>query len=231
MVSIFVNPLQFGPTEDYDKYPRSLQRDAAYCEEKGADLVFAPEVQEMYPSPSLTSVAVEKITDTLCGASRPGHFRGVATVVTKLFNIVLPDVAYFGQKDAQQAAVIKRMVSDLNFPLSVAVVPTFREPDGLAMSSRNRYLSQQDRQAALVLYRSLQGAVSLLEQGERQPGAIRSYLRSTIEAEPRARLDYADVVDPDTMQPVADIQGDVLLVVAAYFGEARLIDNMLFRCP
>ncbi|MGI6082421.1 MAG: pantoate--beta-alanine ligase [Limnochordia bacterium] len=231
VVSIFVNPLQFGPTEDYDKYPRSLQRDAAYCEEKGADLVFAPEVQEMYPSPSLTSVAVEKITDTLCGASRPGHFRGVATVVTKLFNIVLPDVAYFGQKDAQQAAVIKRMVSDLNFPLSVAVVPTFREPDGLAMSSRNRYLSQQDRQAALVLYRSLQGAVSLLEQGERQPGAIRSYLRSTIEAEPRARLDYADVVDPDTMQPVADIQGDVLLVVAAYFGEARLIDNMLFRCP
>ena len=185
VVSIFVNPLQFGPTEDYDRYPRTLERDVAYCGEKGADLVFAPEVREMYPSPSLTFVSVEKITDTLCGASRPGHFRGVATVVSKLFNIVLPDVAYFGQKDAQQAAVIKRMVSDLNFPLTVAVVPTFREPDGLAMSSRNRYLSKEDRQAALVLYRSLQGAMSLLEHGERRPDVIRSYLRSTIEAEPR----------------------------------------------
>lgn len=231
VVSVFVNPLQFGPTEDYAKYPRTLPDDAAYCEKKGADLVFAPEVREMYPSPSLTFVEVEKITETLCGASRPGHFRGVATVVTKLFHIVLPDVAYFGQKDAQQASVLKRMVADLNFPLRIAVVPTFREADGLAMSSRNRYLTPDDRRAALVLHRTLQEAVSLLRKGERDAEVISSYLQAGIEAEPRAKLDYAAVVDPDTMHPVTGlIEHDVLLAVAAYFAGTRLIDNVLFSC-
>lgn len=229
VASVFVNPLQFGPAEDYAKYPRTLGEDAAYCEKRGADLVFAPEVREMYPSPSLTFVTVDKITEMLCGASRPGHFRGVATVVTKLFHIVLPDVAYFGQKDAQQAAVLKRMVSDLNFPLKIAIVPTFREPDGLATSSRNRYLSPDDRRAALVLHRTLRGAMSLLQDGEREAEVIRSYLRAGIEAEPRAELDYADVVDPDTMHAVTGVIGhDVLLVVAAYFAGTRLIDNMPF---
>lgn len=227
VVSVFVNPLQFGPSEDFDEYPRTLAEDAVFCQERGADLTFAPAVSEMYPSRQLTFVTVEEVTDRLCGASRPGHFRGVATVVTKLLNIVLPDVVYFGQKDAQQAAVIKRMVRDLNVRVQIGVVPTVREPDGLAMSSRNSYLSAEDRRAALVLYQALQAAASLVTNGEKDAHVVRSYLQTSIEAEPRAKLDYAEVVNPDTMQPVKLIEGAVLLAVAAYFGTTRLIDNLL----
>jgi pantoate--beta-alanine ligase len=229
VVSIFVNPIQFGPQEDFDKYPRTLEVDAEMCRQRGVDLVFAPAVQEMYPERQLTFVTVEEITSTLCGASRPGHFRGVATVVTKLFNIVQPDVAYFGQKDAQQAAVIRKMVRDLNFPLEIVVVPTARDEDGLALSSRNRYLTSEERRAAAVIPRALQGAEQLLRAGERRADRIRRYLRDTIAAEPLARIDYAEVVDADTMQPVERVTGKVLLAVAVYIGRTRLIDNLQYE--
>lgn len=225
VVSIFVNPLQFGPNEDFDRYPRTLDADVAYVRSLGAHLVFAPSVEEMYPEPQLTFVDVEQLTDNLCGASRPGHFRGVATVVTKLFNIVAPDAAYFGQKDAQQAAVIQRMVTDLSMPIEVVVVPTRREPDGLAMSSRNKYLSPEERKAALVLYKALQKAVRAIEEGERDPDVVEKLLRETIEQEPLARIDYAAVVDARTLRPVSYIRGNILLAVAAFIGSTRLIDN------
>lgn len=225
VVSIFVNPLQFGPNEDFDRYPRTLDADVAYVRSLGAHLVFAPSVEEMYPEPQLTFVDVEQLTDNLCGASRPGHFRGVATVVTKLFNIVAPDAAYFGQKDAQQAAVIQRMVTDLSMPIEIVVVPTRREPDGLAMSSRNKYLSPEERKAALVLYKALQKAVRAIEEGERDPDVVEKLLRETIEQEPLARIDYAAVVDARTLRPVSYIRGNILLAVAAFIGSTRLIDN------
>lgn len=228
VVSIFVNPLQFGPSEDYARYPRTLAADAEFCRERGADLVFAPTVNEMYPQQQVTFVTVDDITNTLCGSSRPGHFRGVATVVAKLFNIVQPDVAYFGQKDGQQVAVIKRMVADLSIPVQIAVVPTVRESDGLAMSSRNAYLTPENRQAAPVLHKALQGALAMLRNGERDAQKVRRYLYDVIGAEPRARIDYAEVVDANTMQPVTQITGSVMLAVAVYFGDTRLIDNELF---
>jgi len=226
VVSIFVNPLQFGPNEDYERYPRTLDQDVALLREVGAHAVFAPSVNEMYPLPQLTFVEVEKVTEGLCGASRPGHFRGVATVVTKLFNIVTPDVAYFGQKDAQQAAVIRTMVRDLSMPVEIRVCPTVREEDGLAVSSRNTYLSPEERKAATVLYRALGHGKALIESGERDAARVRGAMRELIESEPLARVDYCEVVDAESLAPVSYIEGNVLLAVAAYFGSTRLIDNM-----
>ncbi len=228
VVSIFVNPLQFGPSEDLERYPRNLEADAQFCAERGAHLIFAPSNKEMYPREMATSVTVDALTNTLCGVSRPGHFRGVATVVTKLFNIVQPDFAYFGQKDAQQLAVIRRMVADLNIPVQVESVPTVREADGLALSSRNAYLSPAERRAAVVLYQALQAAMARLAAGERNADALRDFLRDTISREPLARIDYAEVVDAESLQPVSSVERDVLLAVAVFFGKTRLIDNMLF---
>lgn len=226
VVSVFVNPLQFGPNEDYDKYPRTLPDDVALAAKMGAHLVFAPAVEEMYPEPQLTFVEVEKLTEGLCGASRPGHFRGVATVVTKLFNIVTPDAAYFGQKDAQQAAVIKRMVRDLCMPVEIVVCPTVREADGLAKSSRNLYLSPEERKAATVLYRALLAAEAAIRGGERDAERVRTVMQRTIAAEPLARIDYCAVVDAESLAPVSYIKDDVLLAVAVYIGSTRLIDNL-----
>ncbi len=226
-VSIFVNPTQFGPHEDYDRYPRDLERDLRLLEPLGVDLVFAPSVEEMYPSGFQTWVVVEEVSRPLEGAARPGHFRGVATVVAKLFHIVQPDRAYFGQKDAQQVAVIRRMVRDLNFPVEIVVCPTVREPDGLAMSSRNTYLSPEERRAATVLFRALQAAKARYEAGERDAERLREAMREVIGAEPLARLDYVSVADPETMQELSRVEGRALLSLAVYIGKTRLIDNIL----
>jgi len=228
VVSIFVNPLQFGPREDYRTYPRDLKRDEELCRSGGTDALFIPPVEEMYPEGFATYVEVTGITELLCGRSRPGHFRGVATVVAKLFNIVQPDCAYFGIKDAQQVVVIRRMVADLNFPVKVKVHPTVREEDGLAVSSRNVYLGPEERQAATVLYRSLKLAGEAIARGERDAARLKQFIEETITAEPLARLDYAEVVSWPDLKPIESLQpGEVLLAVAAYFGRARLIDNLL----
>ncbi len=226
-VSIFVNPAQFGPHEDYDRYPRDLERDLRLLEPLGVDLVFAPSVEEMYPPGFQTWVIVEEVSRPLEGAARPGHFRGVATVVTKLFHIVQPDRAYFGQKDAQQVAVIRRMVQDLNIPVEIVVCPTVREPDGLAMSSRNTYLNPEERRAATVLFRALQAAKARYEAGERDAERLREAMREVIGAEPLARLDYVSVADPETMQELNRVEGRALLSLAVYIGRTRLIDNIL----
>ncbi|MCR4397952.1 MAG: pantoate--beta-alanine ligase [Firmicutes bacterium] len=234
VVSIFVNPLQFGPNEDYERYPRDLERDIALAETGGADLVFAPSVSEMYPRPMLTYVNVEKLSEGMCGASRPGHFRGVATVVCKLFNIVTPDRAYFGQKDAQQAAVIKRMVGDLNINVQTVTVGTVREPDGLAMSSRNVYLDAGQRSAALVLSKSLSLARRMIEAGERDAGKVRDAMTRMIQSEPLARLDYIALVDAEDLVPLDRLSGPVLIALAVFIGNTRLIDNILVEvggCP
>ncbi|MDI6631252.1 MAG: pantoate--beta-alanine ligase [Bacillota bacterium] len=228
VVSIFVNPLQFGPREDYRDYPRNLERDKKLCLSGGTDALFVPAVEEMYPEGFATHVEVTGVTDILCGRSRPGHFRGVATVVAKLFNIVQPDSAYFGIKDAQQVVVIRRMVEDLDFPVKIKVHPTVREEDGLAVSSRNIYLSAEERRAATVLYRSLKRAEELVVQGERNGLRLKRFLEDAIGAEPLARLDYAEVVSWPDLKPLNELRpGQVLLAVAAYFGRARLIDNLL----
>ncbi|MGQ9778496.1 MAG: pantoate--beta-alanine ligase [Bacillota bacterium] len=229
VVSIFVNPTQFGPHEDFARYPRDLPRDLELCHGAGVDLVFAPEAAEMYPPGFQTYVEVEELSRGLCGASRPGHFRGVATVVTKLFNIVGPDRAYFGEKDAQQLRVIKRLVADLNFPLEIVAVPTVREPDGLAMSSRNTYLSPQERQAALVLYRALSLAADLFTRGERRVGEILARMRELIAAEPLARIDYVAIVDDETLAPLEEIDRPVLVALAVFIGQTRLIDNIVLK--
>ncbi len=226
-VSIFVNPTQFGPHEDYDRYPRDLERDLRLLEPLGVDLVFAPSVEEMYPPGFQTWVIVEEISRPLEGAARPGHFRGVATIVAKLLNIIQPDRAYFGQKDAQQAVVIRRMVRDLNIPVEIVVCPTVREPDGLAMSSRNTYLSPEERRAATVLFRALQTAKAYYEQGERDAERLREAMRTVIQAEPLARLDYVSVADPETLQELSRVEGRALLSLAVYIGKTRLIDNIL----
>lgn len=226
-VSIFVNPTQFGPHEDYNRYPRDLERDLRLLEPLGVDLVFAPSVEEMYPPGFQTWVIVEEVSRPLEGASRPGHFRGVATVVTKLFNIIQPDRAYFGQKDAQQTVVIRRMVQDLNIPVEIVVCPTVREPDGLAMSSRNTYLSPEERQAATVLFRALQAAKARYEAGEREAERLREAMREVIGAEPLARLDYVSVADPETLQELSRVEERALLSLAVYIGQTRLIDNIL----
>jgi pantoate--beta-alanine ligase len=230
VVSIFVNPTQFGPAEDFQRYPRTLEADLDRCAQGGADLVFAPDAAAMYPTGlRSTFVEVPVLSEMLEGASRPGHFRGVATVVLKLFEIVLPDVACFGEKDFQQLLVIRRMVADLALPVSIRAHATVRESDGLAMSSRNRYLDAGQRQAAAVLYKALREAVGAVECGERKAERVRQILKETIESEPLARLEYAEVADCLTLEPLAELKQGVQAValVAAKVGPARLIDNAL----
>ncbi len=225
--SIFVNPTQFGPAEDLAKYPRSLERDRELLEREGVELLFAPSVEEMYPAGVVTWVTVEGLSDKLDGGSRPGHFRGVTTVVAKLFHIVEPDAAFFGQKDAAQVAIIRRMVSDLKLPVEIVVCPIIREPDGLAMSSRNAYLDPEQRQRALVLRRALKRVEELVDAGERNAEKLAAAGRQEFEREKSVRLDYFAVVDPDTLEKVNDISGGALVAVAAYVGSTRLIDNLV----
>lgn len=226
-VSIFVNPTQFGPNEDLSKYPRDLDRDLHLLDDAGVDLVWTPTPEVMYPSGFQTWVEVEEMTRPLEGAQRPGHFRGVTTVVTKLFNAVQPTKAYFGQKDAQQAAVIRQMTKDLNFPIEIVVCPIVREPDGLAMSSRNVYLDADQRQAATVLYRSLSAAKAAYEKGERDAEKLRQIMKATIASEPLAQLQYVSCADYDTLQELEKITGRTLLSMAVFFGKTRLIDNFV----
>jgi pantoate--beta-alanine ligase len=226
VVSLFVNPTQFGPDEDLDGYPRDVDGDAAAAAAEGVDILFVPSVAEIYPDPPRTTVHVDGLTDRLCGASRPTHFDGVATVVTKLFSIVGPCRAYFGRKDAQQLAVIRRVVDDLNLPVDVISCPLVREPDGLARSSRNAYLTPDDRDAATVLWGSLSVAADAIRAGERDGATLEALAESTIRSEPRVRLDYAELVDAHTMRPAARVDGELLLAVAAFVGRARLIDNL-----
>jgi pantoate--beta-alanine ligase len=229
VASIFVNPTQFGPKEDFARYPRDPERDLALLEKEKTDMVFMPPAEEMYPQGFGTWVDVEKVTEVLEGAIRPGHFKGVATVVAKLFNIVEPTRAYFGQKDAQQVVVIKKMVADLDMNLDVVVVPTHREPDGLAMSSRNVYLNSEERQAALALWRSLNLAQQLCSQGERRTENVRQQMTSVIQKEPLARIDYISIADPETLEELAEIQLPALISLAVYVGKTRLIDNIILR--
>jgi pantoate--beta-alanine ligase len=227
--SIFVNPTQFGPTEDLAKYPRQLERDRELLEREGVNILFAPPVEEMYPGGSVTWVVVEGLSDKLDGRSRPGHFRGVTTVVSKLFHIIEPHVAYFGQKDAAQLAVIRRMVHDLRFPIEIVAAPIIREPDGLAMSSRNAYLTHEERVRALVLQRSLRSAQTLFERGERSAAKLISAAREIFDSEPSVKIDYIEIVNPDSLDPIDTIATEDLLAVAAYAGNTRLIDNVILR--
>jgi pantoate--beta-alanine ligase len=226
-VSIFVNPAQFGPGEDLSRYPRDLERDLGLLRELGVDVVWAPPPEEMYPPGFQTWVTVEQVSAPLEGKHRPGHFRGVATVVAKLFNAFTPDRAYFGQKDAQQVVVIRRMAQDLSFPVEVVVCPTVREPDGLALSSRNVYLNPEERQAATVLYRALTTAQGAFAGGERDADALRAILSSTIAAEPLAREEYVSAADPETLAELERVEGAVLLSMAVRVGKTRLIDNVV----
>ncbi|HEX9388293.1 MAG TPA: pantoate--beta-alanine ligase [Anaerolineales bacterium] len=227
VVSIFVNPTQFGPNEDLSKYPRDLDRDLSLIEPIGADLVWMPTAEIMYPHGYQTWVDVEVITHHLEGSMRPGHFRGVTTVVTKLFNAVQPHKAYFGQKDAQQAAVIRQMTRDLNFPIEIVVCPIVREPDGLAMSSRNVYLNAEERKAATVLYRSLSAARNLYENGERDAGELRRIMREVFATEPLAQMQYVSCADYDTLEELETVTGKTLLSMAVFLGKTRLIDNFV----
>ena len=230
-VSLFVNPLQFGPSEDLAKYPRDFARDRSLLEGAGIDFLFAPGVEEMYPSGAVTYVTVEGLSEKLCGRSRPGHFRGVTTVVSKLFNIVEPDLAFFGQKDAAQVAIIRRMVRDLNIPVQIITGPIVREADGLAMSSRNAYLDPQQRKSATALYRSLMEIQKAFDQGERSSGALIAAGKRFFAEDVAPRLDYLEIVDPDTLNPVDHISRSALIAVAAFFGKTRLIDNIILGSP
>jgi pantoate--beta-alanine ligase len=225
VVSVFVNPTQFGPGEDLERYPRDLENDVTLVADAGADLVFAPTAGAMYPARYATYVEVERLTDGLCGARRPGHFRGVTTIVTKLFNICSPDVAYFGQKDAQQAVVIKRMARDLDIDVEVRVLATVREPDGLAMSSRNEYLSSEERLQATCLYRALQKAEELYTEGVRSADRIITEMTAVIEAERDTKIDYISAVDAEELLPVEEITAPTLVALAVFVGDTRLIDN------
>jgi pantoate--beta-alanine ligase len=225
VVSIFVNPTQFGPAEDFERYPRSLDSDLEKCRSTGVDLVFAPTADEMYPSGFGTYTEVEGLTQMLEGASRPGHFRGVATIVLKLFNLVEPHRAYFGLKDYQQLKVIQKMVRDLSLDIEIVPGPTVREPDGLAMSSRNAYLEPRQRQAAAALFQALQAAKARAEAGERDAEAVRQAAEDMLRAEPLADIDYVAVVDPETLQPVGRVRGPVLVALAVRIGSVRLIDS------
>ena len=226
-VSIFVNPLQFGPTEDLAKYPRSFERDRELLEKEAVDILFAPQPEDMYPKGAVTYVTVEGLSEKLCGRSRPGHFRGVATVVAKLFHIVEPDLAFFGQKDAAQATIIRRMVRDLNLPVEIVVCPIIRESDGLAMSSRNVYLRPEERKAAPVLNRSLTETKNRFDQGERNAHKLIAAGKRVMAQESRVRLDYFEIVDPDTLDPVLEVTRSALVAIAALVGNTRLIDNIL----
>ena len=225
VVSIFVNPTQFGPSEDFEKYPRPIEDDLKKCEQAGVDLVFNPSAKEMYPEKVITWVEVEKITDHLCGSSRPGHFRGVTTVCSKLFNIVTPDMAFFGQKDAQQAIVIKRMVADLNMPLEIVVCPIVREKNGLAMSSRNKYLSEHERQDALYIYKSLQKCKELVNSGCKNTETLINEMRNILEMKESIKIEYISIVDEKTLENIDYIQGKSLAAIAVKIGSTRLIDN------
>ncbi len=227
VVSIFVNPTQFGPGEDFEKYPRPLEADLKICKKAGVHAVFAPTPEQMYPGENLTWVNVEKITESLCGRSRPLHFRGVTTVCAKLFNIVAPDVAYFGQKDAQQAIVIRRMVADLNMPLEIVVCPTVREPDGLAVSSRNQYLSERQRKDATYIYKSLQICREMIDNGSTDTRKIIAETQKILLQTSSIEIEYISIVDAETLEDIDRIAGRVLIAVAARLGPARLIDNIL----
>jgi pantoate--beta-alanine ligase len=227
--SIFVNPTQFGPNEDLAKYPRSFERDCEMLGREGVDFVFAPSVEEMYPAGAVTWVTVEELSGKLDGRSRPGHFRGVTTVVAKLFHIVEPDKAFFGQKDSAQVAIIRRMVRDLNFAVEIVVCPIVREPDGLAMSSRNAYLDPEQRKQALVLHRSLMHVQQMAQAGERDVAKLSAAGRDTFAEEKSVRLDYFQIVNPDTLDLVNDLSRGALVAVAAYVGTTRLIDNFLLK--
>ncbi len=229
VVSDFVNPIQFGPTEDLATYPRDLERDAALCESTGANLIFNPEPEEMYAPDFCTYVDMDHLTKGLCGKTRPIHFRGVCTVVSKLFHIVQPDRAYFGQKDAQQLAVIRRMVRDLNMPLTIVGCPIIREEDGLAKSSRNTYLSTEERKAALCLSRGLNKGKAAVEAGETDAEKVKAIIAAEIEAEPLSRIDYVEIVDWNNLEPVSSTEGSILAAVAVYIGKTRLIDNFIIE--
>jgi len=227
VVSIFVNPTQFGPGEDFEKYPRPLKADLAICRKAGVDVVFVPSPQQMYPGENLTWVNVEKLTEQLCGQFRPGHFSGVTTVCAKLFNIVAPDIAFFGQKDAQQAIVIKKMVADLNMPLKIVVCPTVRQADGLAVSSRNQYLTRQQKKNAPLIYKSLQKCQKLIEDGVADSKTIINQMRKILQQAPSIKIEYISIVDADTLQELKKITGKVLTAVAVKIGSTRLIDNIV----
>jgi len=227
VASIFVNPTQFGPNEDFSRYPRTFESDCQMLNQEGVDLLFAPSVEDMYPTGAVTYVTVEDLSERLCGKSRPGHFRGVTTVVSKLFNIIGPDLAFFGQKDAAQAAIIRRMVRDLNFPVEVVVSPIVREPDGLAMSSRNAYLDAGQRKSALVLSRALSRVKAAFDKGEQTAAKLIDVGIRVLKSEPGAQLDYLEIVDPETLEPVEFVRGSALVAVAAFVGTTRLIDNVV----
>ncbi|MBU1037913.1 MAG: pantoate--beta-alanine ligase [Candidatus Omnitrophica bacterium] len=229
VLSIFVNPLQFGPKEDFKKYPRDIKRDEALAGDAGVDIMFCPSVSEIYPEGYTTYVNVENFTDKLCGISRPEHFKGVATVVAKLFNIVKPDVAYFGQKDVQQAIVIKKMARDLNMDIEIKAMPIIRESDGLAMSSRNIYLSEAERREALVLNRSLEKASALTVAGERDSGKIIKEMKELISQKPMVKIDYVSIVDTKDLKDIPVISGEALVAIAAIVGSTRLIDNVIVK--
>nr|WP_245542846.1 pantoate--beta-alanine ligase [Thermodesulfobacterium hveragerdense] len=229
VVSIFVNPLQFGPKEDFREYPRDLERDLSLLEKEEVDVVFVPSAEEMYPSDYQTYVEVVNLTDKLCGAFRPGHFKGVTTVVLKLFNIIQPDIAVFGEKDYQQLLVIKQMVKDLNLDIEIVGSPTVREPDGLAMSSRNIYLSPKERESALSLNRALELAERLVKEGEKNPEKIKKTLFEFLRMHPYLIVQYIEIVDPETLDPIEVIEKPVVCAIAAYVGKARLIDNKLIE--
>jgi pantoate--beta-alanine ligase len=231
VVSIFVNPTQFSPAEDFEKYPRPLEADLKICRETGVDVVFNPTPEQIYPAEKLTWVNVEKLTEPLCGCSRPGHFRGVTTVCAKLFNIVAPDIAYFGQKDAQQAIVIKRMVGDLNMPLEIVICPTVREPSGLAVSSRNQYLTEQQRKDAANIYISLQKCRQMIEAGVTKTSEIITEMCKILQQIPSIEIEYASIVDAETLRNIDRIADKILAAVAVRIGSARLIDNILVDAP
>lgn len=228
-VSIFVNPVQFGPKEDFNRYPRPIKKDISLCAQAGVDFVFFPTISSMYPEGFNTYVCVEGLSNALCGRLRPGHFRGVATIVAKLFNIVNPDTAYFGQKDAQQAIIIKKMASDLNMPVKIKIMPTVREDSGLAMSSRNIYLSLKERQDAVVLYQALNLAGSLIKQGNRNPSDIIRNMKRLINQKKTVRIQYISIVDLKDLKPVDRIEDKVLIALAVWVGKTRLIDNIIIN--
>lgn len=230
VVSVFVNPIQFGPTEDLEAYPRDILHDMALVEMAGGDIIFNPEVSEMYPGHFTTLINTTETTELLCGAKRPVHFGGVCTVVSKLFNIVKPNRAYFGQKDAQQLATIRRIVRDLNFDIEIVACPIVREADGLAKSSRNTYLNKEERVAALILSKSLKLGREALENGERDPKKVIEIITNNLNTEPLAKVDYVDIVDSINIQHIDKIHGEVLVAIAVYIGKTRLIDNFLFKC-
>ena len=227
IVSIFVNPTQFAPSEDFDEYPRDFEGDLAKCEQAGVDVVFAPSAGEMYPRESLSWVNLEKVTENLCGLSRPTFFRGVATVCTKLFNIVRPDIAFFGQKDAQQAIVIKRMVQDFNMPLDIEVCPTVREKDGLALSSRNQYLTDQQRKEALLINKALKKCEAMIQSGQRNSGTLIAAMRDILSPGKQVEIDYIKIVDTEMVEDIGQIAQKALVAVAAKVGNTRLIDNIM----